>query len=57
MRRSEGLSPIDGTHRMAVLSGLRPLPESAVAAKKLAKPSNEQDVWMGRHRDGELPNA
>lgn len=57
MRRPEGLSPIDGTHRLAVLSGLRLLPEAAFAAKKLAKPSNEQDVWMGKHKDGELPCA
>ena len=57
MRRPEGLSPIDGTHRMVVLSGLRLLPEAAFTAKKLAKPSNEQNVWMGNHKDGELPNA
>jgi hypothetical protein len=56
MRRPEGLSPIDGTHRMAVLSGLRLLPE-AFTTKKLAKPSNEQNVWMGKHKGGELPNA
>lgn len=42
---------------MAVLSGLRLLPEAAFAAKKLAKPSNEQNVWIGTHTDGELPNA
>jgi hypothetical protein len=57
MRRPEGLSPIDGSHRMAVLSALRLLPESAFAAKKISKPANEQQVWMGRHKDGELPNA
>jgi hypothetical protein len=32
MRRPEGLSPIDGTHRMAVLSGLRLLPECLFAS-------------------------
>ena len=57
MRRPEGLSPIDGTHRMAVLSALRSIPEANFAAKKLAKPANEQNVWMGKHKDGELPNA
>jgi hypothetical protein len=57
MGRPECLSPIDGTHRMAVLSGLRLLPGAALAAKKLAKPSKEQNVWMGRHADGELPNV
>jgi hypothetical protein len=57
MRRPEGLSPIDGTHRMAVLSGLRQLPEAAFTAKKMAKLSNEQNVWMGKHKDGGLPNA
>jgi hypothetical protein len=51
------VSPIDGTHRMAVLSALRLIPEANFAAKKLAKPANEQQVWMGKHKDGELPNA
>jgi hypothetical protein len=57
MNRPEGLSPIDGTHRMAVLSALRLLPEQAFAVKKLTKPSNSQNAWMGKHKDGELPNA
>jgi hypothetical protein len=54
MRRPEGVSPIDGTHRMAVLSALRLIPEANFAAKKLAKPANEQQVWMGKHEDGDL---
>jgi hypothetical protein len=57
MRRPEGLSPIDGSHRMAVLSGLRLIPEAAFASKKLAMPSNEQDVWTGRRRNGRFPDA
>jgi hypothetical protein len=57
MRRPEGLSPIDGTHRMDVLSGLRLIPEAAFASKRLAKPSNEQNVWIGKHEDGKFPNA
>jgi hypothetical protein len=51
------LSPIDGTHRMAVLTALVSIPEAKFAAKKLAKPANEQNVWIGKHKDGELPNA
>jgi hypothetical protein len=42
---------------MAVLSALRLIPEANFAAKKLAKPTNEQQVWLGKHTDGELPNA
>jgi hypothetical protein len=57
MRRPEGLSPIDGTHRMAVLSALQLIPEANFAKRGLAKPANEQDVWMGKHADDELPNA
>jgi hypothetical protein len=57
MRRPEGLSPIDGTHRMAVLSALRLIPDANFAAKKLAKPASEQNVWIGKHKDGQLPNA
>jgi hypothetical protein len=57
MRRPKGLSPVDGTHRMAVPNALRLTPDANFAAKKLAKPANEQQVWMGKHKDGELPNA
>jgi hypothetical protein len=28
-----------------------------LSPKKLTKPSNDQKVWMGRHKDGEFPNA
>jgi hypothetical protein len=34
MRRPEGLSSIDGTHRMTVLNGLRLLPEAAFCPAK-----------------------
>src|SRR6266545_8422399 len=44
MRRPEGLSPIDGTHRMAVLSALQLMPNEKFAALKLEKPALEQDV-------------
>jgi hypothetical protein len=56
-KASTPTSPIDGTHRMAVLSALQLIPEANFAAKKLAKPANEQNVWMGKHKDGELPIA
>jgi hypothetical protein len=55
MRRPEGLSPIDGTHRLAVFSALQSMPAEKFAALGLAKPALEQDVWMGTHKDGELP--
>jgi hypothetical protein len=42
MLRPDGLSPIDGTRRMAVLGALRLIPEANFAAKKLAKPANER---------------
>jgi hypothetical protein len=42
---------------MAVLSALRLLPEASFAAKNLAKPANKQNVWMGKHKDSQLPNA
>jgi hypothetical protein len=38
----------------AVLSALQLLQEVNFAAKKLA---NKQDVWMGKHQEGEFPNA
>jgi hypothetical protein len=45
MRRPEGLSPIDGTHRLAVLSALRIMPEEKFASLGLEKPAEE--VWVG----------
>jgi hypothetical protein len=42
MLRPEGLSPIDGTRRMAVLGALRLIPKANFATKKLAKPANER---------------
>jgi hypothetical protein len=55
MRRPEGLSPIDGTHRLAVFSVLQMMPNEKFAALGLVKPTLEQDVWIGAHKDGELP--
>jgi hypothetical protein len=56
MRRPEGLSPID-THRLAVFSALQLMPQQKFVDLGLTKPAPEQDVWMGTHKDGELPNA
>jgi hypothetical protein len=57
VRRPEGLSPIDGTHRLAVFSVLQMMPNETFAALGLEKPTLEQDVWIGANEDGELPNA
>lgn len=38
------------------MSGLRLLAKVAFA-QKLTRPSNQQNVWMGRHKDGERANA
>jgi hypothetical protein len=50
VRRPEGLSPINGTHRLAVLSAIQLIPEANFTAKRLAKPANEQDVWQANKR-------
>lgn len=57
IRRPEGLSPIDGTHRLAVFTALQTMPAEKFVALGLEKPAVEQDVWIGAHKDGELPNA
>ncbi len=57
MQRPEGLSPLDGTHRMAVFSALQLMPRESYAAKGLEKPALKQEVWLGVHKDGELPLA
>jgi hypothetical protein len=58
IRRPEGLSPIDGSHRrLGVFSALQLMREEKFAALGPAKPALEQDVWIGTHKDGEFPNA
>jgi len=56
VRRPEGLSPIDGSHRLAVFSALQLMPEKKFAALRLAKPALERmDRYSQERRVSERP--
>ena len=57
MQRADGLSLIDGTHRMAAFVLFQMLSDAQLAEMKVARPSLEQDVWQGSHVNGELPDG
>jgi hypothetical protein len=49
MRRPERL--------IGCVSALQLMPQQKLVDLGLTKPALEQDVWIGTHNDGELPNA
>jgi len=56
MQRADGLSLIDGTHRMAAFVMFQGLSDAQLAQVNVQRPSVEQDVWQGVHPNGELPD-
>jgi hypothetical protein len=56
MQRTDGLSLIDGSHRMAAFVMFQALTDAQLAELKVARPSLEQGVWQGVHSKGELPD-
>jgi hypothetical protein len=57
MKRSTGLSLLDGSHRMAAFSALQEMPQALFAKFKVQKAALQQDVWIGTHSSGEVPLA
>jgi hypothetical protein len=55
MRMSDGLSVLDGNHRISAFCGLQELPTETFEQRGLKKPALEQDVWIGTHSRGETP--
>lgn len=55
MRRPEGLSIIDGSHRMAAFELLQRTPDAKFKSLGKSKAALEQEVWIGTHSKGELP--
>ena len=51
----DGLSILDGNHRVSAFCGLQEIPAESLEKRGLKKPSPEQDVWIGTHSRGELP--
>jgi hypothetical protein len=56
MKRPEGLSLIDGSHRMAAFEMLQRTPDAKFKSLGKTKAALEQEVWVGTHSEGELPN-
>jgi hypothetical protein len=55
MRLADGLSIIDGNHRIAAFCGLQKMPVEKFERRGLQKPAPEQEVWIGTHTRGETP--
>ena len=55
MRASDGFSFLDGHHRLAAFTDLQKIPVAAFTSLNFEKPMTLQNVWIGRHVDGELP--
>jgi hypothetical protein len=57
MRIPGGLSLLDGSHRMAAFNMVQELDSAQFEKINKKKPALEQDVWVGTHSDGEVPNG
>jgi hypothetical protein len=55
VRLPDGLSILDGNHRISAFCGLQEIPAQSLERRGLKKPAPEQDVWIGTHSRGEVP--
>ena len=55
MRIPGGLSLFDGSHRMAAFEMVQELDSAQFEKFNKKKPALEQEVWVGTHRNGEVP--
>jgi hypothetical protein len=55
MKVSDGLSVLDGSHRLAAFDMLQRTPDAKFAALGKTKAALEQEVWIGTHSAGEVP--
>ena len=55
MKVPSGLSILDGSHRMGAFCGAQLMPDSFFEKLKKKRAPVEQEVWIGSHRDGEVP--
>jgi hypothetical protein len=51
----DGLSVIDGNHRISAFCGLQTMPPESFEKLKLRKPEPAQKVWLGTHARDEIP--
>jgi hypothetical protein len=46
---------LDGNHRIAALTAAQIITDAMLAAKGWKKPPATPTIWMGKHKDGEVP--
>jgi hypothetical protein len=56
MRIPGGLSLLDGSHRMAAFNMVQELDSAQFEKINKKKPELEQEVWVGTHSGGQVPN-
>jgi hypothetical protein len=56
MQRTDGMSLLDGAHRMAAFVLFQSLSDAELAKIEANRPPINQTVWRGQHNDGELPD-
>jgi hypothetical protein len=54
-RLADGLSVLDGNHRMTAFCGLQQVPAEILEKRGLRKPAQEHALWIGTHSRGEVP--
>jgi hypothetical protein len=57
MKKADGLSLIDGSHRMAAFELIQSLTDAQFAELKVDRPAREQEVWVGTHSEGAVPKG
>lgn len=55
IRLADGLSILDGNHRITAFCGLQEVPAETLEKRGLKKPAQEQELWIGTHSRGEVP--
>lgn len=55
VRLPDGLSILDGNHRVTAFCGLQQTPDGFLEQYGLRKPMTEQELWIGTHSRGEAP--
>ncbi len=55
MRLPDGLSILDGNHRISAFCGALEVPVETLEKRGLRKPAADQELWIGTHCGGEVP--
>jgi hypothetical protein len=55
VRLPDGLSILDGNHRVTAFCGLQQTPDGFLEQYGFQKPIPEQELWIGTHSRGEVP--